>query len=92
MRDKAAGDIIRALLPVTARVVVTAAPTPRAMPAAQLAERVAAERPTADIKVIADPDDAVAWALAQDDTVCVAGSVFLVGAIRPALKQRALLR
>jgi dihydrofolate synthase/folylpolyglutamate synthase len=92
MRDKAAADIIRTLLPVTSRIVVTAAPTPRAMPAAQLAERVAAERPDADITVIPDPDEAVAWALQHADTVCVAGSVFLVGAIRPALKERAILR
>lgn len=90
MRDKAASDIIRALLPVTSNVIVTAAPTPRAMPAAQLAERVASEAPDLDIKVIADPDEAVAWAVDHAPSVCIAGSVFLVGAVRPRLKARAV--
>ena len=90
MRDKAASDIIRALLPVTSNVIVTAAPTPRAMPAAQLAERVASEAPDLDIKVIADADEAVAWAVDHAPSVCIAGSVFLVGAVRPRLKARAV--
>jgi len=92
MRDKAASDIIRILLPVMSSVIVTAAPTPRAMPAAQLAERVAAEHPDVQIQVIPDAGEAVAWALDHSTSVCVAGSVFLVGAVRPALKQRAILR
>ena len=90
MRDKAASDIIRDLLPVTSNVIVTAAPTPRALPAAQLAERVASEDPNLDITVIPDPDDAVAWAVDHAQSVCVAGSVFLVGAVRPKLKARAV--
>jgi dihydrofolate synthase/folylpolyglutamate synthase len=92
MRDKAASDIITTLLPVTSSVVATAAPTPRALPASQLAERIAALAPDVDIKVIPDPDEAVAWALERADSVCIAGSIFLAGAVRPGLKQRAILR
>ncbi len=42
MRDKDVDDILRALLPVTSQVIATAAPTPRAMPADELAARIAA--------------------------------------------------
>jgi hypothetical protein len=42
--------------------------------------------------VVTDPDDAVDAALARASTVCVAGSIFLAGAIREGLRRRALLR
>jgi dihydrofolate synthase/folylpolyglutamate synthase len=91
MRDKAAADILSALLPVTSRVIVTAAPTPRAMPAPQLAEHVAALAPDRQVDIVSDPDAAIERALQLADTVCVAGSVFLAGAVRPGLKRRAIL-
>ena len=39
-----------------------------------------------------DPVIAVEEALARGSTVCVAGSIFLVGAVRDTLKRRAILR
>ena len=38
-----------------------------------------------------DPEQAIDRALRTADTVCVAGSIFLVGAVRDSLRRRAIL-
>ncbi|HVZ20809.1 MAG TPA: folylpolyglutamate synthase/dihydrofolate synthase family protein [Vicinamibacterales bacterium] len=86
MRDKDLQPILDALLPVTSAVFATAAPTPRARPADELAAQIGG-----GVTVIPDPDAAIARALETADTVCVAGSIFLVGAVRDGLKRRAIL-
>ena len=86
MRDKDVDEILRPLLPCVSRVIATAAPTPRALPAADLAQRI-----SRTANVIAEPIEAVEHALQMADTVCVAGSIFLAGAVREALKRRAIL-
>ncbi len=92
MRDKDAPGILELLLPVTSDVIVTAAPTRRAMPATDLAEYVRALDPTRTIHVEALPGDALDRAFLSGDTVCVAGSIFLAGAVRDVLRERAILR
>jgi dihydrofolate synthase/folylpolyglutamate synthase len=92
MRDKAAADILAHILPLTSQVITTAAPTPRALPASQLAEKVTALVPDRDVQSCADPERAVERALQLADSVCVAGSVFLAGAVRPWLERHAILR
>jgi len=100
MRDKDVDGIFAELLPVTSSVIATAADTPRAMPAQELAERVEAccaaltSGSTAAQRVHAEADPLIALdeALTRGDTVCVAGSIFLAGAVRDALKRRAILR
>jgi dihydrofolate synthase / folylpolyglutamate synthase len=95
MRDKDVDDILELLVPVTSHVVVTQAPSPRAMPAVELARRVAdlqtGAGAAASVDVIAEPSEAVAAALERASTVCVAGSIFLAGAVRDRLRQRAIL-
>jgi dihydrofolate synthase/folylpolyglutamate synthase len=95
MRDKDVDDILELLLPATSHVVATQAPSPRAMPAAELARRVAdlqsAAQSVASVDVIPEPAEAVDTALDRADTVCVAGSIFLAGAVRERLIQRAIL-
>jgi dihydrofolate synthase/folylpolyglutamate synthase len=86
MRDKDVDEILRPLLPCVSRVIATAAPTPRALPAADLAQHIG---PSAN--VIAEPLEAIEHALRLGDTVCVAGSIFLAGAVRDDLKRRAIL-
>jgi dihydrofolate synthase/folylpolyglutamate synthase len=86
MRDKDVDEILRPLLPCVSRVIATAAPTPRALPAADLAGRIG--RST---NVIADPEEAIDHALQMSNTVLIAGSIFLAGAVRDGLKQRAIL-
>jgi hypothetical protein len=65
------------------------------MAAADLAHRIAEVQRAlgrdAAVTVMADPDLAVAAALERHGQVCVAGSIFLVGAVRDALRRRAIL-
>jgi dihydrofolate synthase / folylpolyglutamate synthase len=91
MRDKRVPDIIDPLLPVVSSIVVTAANTPRALPARDLAARLAALGATG-VRVEPDPATAVEHALATGRSVCVTGSIFLIGAVRDRLRRRAILR
>ena len=92
MRDKDIEGILAALLPVVSSVIATAAPTPRAIPARDLTNRIAAMGARVPVRVEPDPTSAVEQALAASSTVCVAGSIFVVGAVRDALRRRAILR
>ena len=92
MRDKDVAAIIGALLPEVSSVIATAANTPRALPARELAGRIAALDPAVVVHVEADPATAIEQALAMGRTVCVAGSIFLVGAVRDRVRHRAMLR
>lgn len=92
MQDKDATGILEELLPVTSVVIVTAAPTRRAMPAEELAERVRTLAPARPIYVEPIPGNALDRAFAHASTVCVAGSIFLAGAVRDVLRERAILR
>lgn len=85
MRDKDADAILRELLPVTSSVVATAANTPRAMPARELASSVKALDAARAVIAYDDPAAAIDAALATNATVCVAGSIFLAGAVRERL-------
>jgi dihydrofolate synthase / folylpolyglutamate synthase len=87
MRDKDLEGMLAVLLPVTSSIVATEAPTPRAVPAADLARRVLAVDPARAVHTEADPLRAVEWALERARDVCVAGSIFLAGAVRDGLKR-----
>jgi len=91
MRDKDADAILRELLPVTSSVIATAAATHRAMPADELAAHVSALDPARAVRACADVLTAVDAALDSNCTVCFAGSIFLAGAVRDALKRRDIL-
>jgi dihydrofolate synthase/folylpolyglutamate synthase len=95
MRDKDVDAILAILLPWVSSVVVTQAPTWRALPAEDLAARVLrlapAGLPPAAVEVEVDPERAIERALRTSPTVCVAGSIFLAGAVRDGLRQRAIL-
>ena len=91
MRDKNVSEIIRTLLPHVSRVIATAAPTPRARPAEELASYLR-DAGAADVIVEPDAARAIERALERASTVCVAGSIFLVGAVRDGLMRRAILR
>jgi dihydrofolate synthase/folylpolyglutamate synthase len=102
MRDKDADAMLTALIPEVSSLIATAAPTPRAMAPEDLARRAAdvasglGRAPHAPdalpITVVTDPGDAVCVALERSRDVCVAGSIFLAGAVRPELERRAILR
>ena len=92
MRDKDVDGILAALLPVTSAVIASEAATPRALPAIDLARHVAAMEPARRVQVERDPAKALALALAECATVCVAGSIFLAGAVRPSVIRSAILQ
>jgi dihydrofolate synthase / folylpolyglutamate synthase len=92
MRDKDADAIVRELLPVTSAVIATAADTPRAMPANELAARVKVLDAQRSIATYVDVRAALDAAFAQSTTICVAGSIFLAGEVRECLEQRGILR
>jgi dihydrofolate synthase / folylpolyglutamate synthase len=83
--DKDKAGILAALLPLAARVVFAAADNPRAAPAeslADLARGLPAGR-SIPIQTAASPAEALRMAVAGPGTttVCVAGSLFLIGEI-----------
>lgn len=83
LRDKAVDEIAGILFPHAAEVILTEARTSRAISARQL-EEIAAHH-AARVRVIADGEQAVAYALASaapEDAVFVTGSLYLVGQIR----------
>jgi dihydrofolate synthase / folylpolyglutamate synthase len=91
MRDKDAAAILRPLLPVVGPVVVTAAPSPRTSAPEQLAEIVRGLDAARLVGIESDPVRAVERAWTYAPIVCVAGSIFLAGAVRGALHRRAIV-
>ena len=83
--DKDRTGILAALLPLAERVICTAAHHPRAASAASLAElaRTLVGRGPTRVEISASPTEALQMALAdvRTPTVCVAGSLFLIGEI-----------
>ncbi len=91
MADKDVGGVIAALAAAGAlagaRIVATAVGAPRAMPPAELAAHWAAARPH-EPRPLTAPDPVTALDLALDEgdgPIVVAGSLYLVGAIRAVL-------
>jgi dihydrofolate synthase/folylpolyglutamate synthase len=95
MRDKDVDQILTILVPVTSDVIATRAPSPRAIPEVELARRIADVQVRAGrvpaVTTVSDPAAAVDAALERANVVCVAGSIFLAGAVRDALNARAML-
>ena len=92
MRDKDVEGIIGTLLPVVSSVVTTAADTPRAISASDLAARIMATGPSIPVRSEPDPRRAVEQAMMTGGAVCVTGSLFVVGVVREGLRRRAILR
>lgn len=91
MGDKDADEILQALLPVTSMVVATAAETGRAMPPSVLAARISALDPSRPVRVVPRVEAALEEALGASALVCVAGSIFVAGEARDALRRRGIL-
>ena len=91
MQDKDVDGMLRALLPVTSTIVATAPDMARAMPAEQIAIEV--KRLDHHRTVMTSPRAVDAFRLARTlgPLVSVAGSIFLVGAIRDAARPHAIL-
>jgi dihydrofolate synthase/folylpolyglutamate synthase len=85
MRDKDVAAIVRAVAPAVSRFVATTAPTPRALNARELQERIREVLPDAVVESQEDPAAAVHETLCSATRVMVAGSIFLVGPVRAQL-------
>ncbi|MEO6954104.1 MAG: folylpolyglutamate synthase/dihydrofolate synthase family protein [Polyangia bacterium] len=81
VEDKDVRALFEPLLPLVARVFVTTAPSPRARTASSLASLISHPRVT----ICEDPLAAVAQARVDGALCVVAGSLFLVGAVRARL-------
>jgi dihydrofolate synthase/folylpolyglutamate synthase len=84
MRDKDLSGMLAALVPCATRLVATAARTSRAASAEDVAA-VARRLGHLPVDVVPDPVEAVARARAFGHTVCVAGSIYLIGDVLAAL-------
>lgn len=82
MRDKDVAGLLAPLLPLAAAVVATAVDFPRALPADDLAAAIKVAAPTVPVEVAATPAEAVTRAADRGARIAVAGSLFLVGAVR----------
>jgi dihydrofolate synthase/folylpolyglutamate synthase len=82
MRDKDVDGLLRPLLPLATRVIATAVDFPRALPAADLAATITTIAPSLPVRVANTPAEAMAAASEDGARVAVAGSLFLVGAVR----------
>jgi dihydrofolate synthase/folylpolyglutamate synthase len=87
LAEKDAGAILAALVPGAAAVVATTVDSPRALAAADLAA-LARRHGAASAEAVPDPRAALARARAltpPDALLLVTGSLYLAGALRPAL-------
>ncbi len=89
MRDKDVAGLLAPLLPLVSRVVATAVDFPRALPADDLAAAIAALAPDVAVESVSTPAAAMTAASEGGARVAVAGSLFLVGAVRAWLDEHA---
>lgn len=91
MRDKDIPAILAPLLPVVGPVIATTAPSARASAPSDLSDAIQALDPHRSVAIEPDPAHAVEHAWRHGPLVCVAGSIFLAGAVRSAFHQRAIV-
>jgi len=87
MHDKDVDGIVDALTPCATRFVCTAPDTPRAVPTIELADRVRRRSGSTPVTANSTPWHAVEAAWRGSRTVCVTGSIVLVGEVRSALER-----
>ncbi|MGB7437408.1 MAG: cyanophycin synthetase, partial [Candidatus Acidiferrum sp.] len=89
MRDKAVDEVTGLLFPLASEVIFTQPNTPRAVSATQLSEMAAHH--ASHCSVIPNAETALEMALANagpDDAVFITGSLYLVGQLRHAWRER----
>jgi dihydrofolate synthase / folylpolyglutamate synthase len=84
MRDKDVSGMLAPLAHVCERVICTTPPTPRALPADELAE--IARRHAAVVEIVPDINDALERAIGYQRPIVAAGSIFLIGPLRDILR------
>jgi dihydrofolate synthase/folylpolyglutamate synthase len=82
MADKDMDRMLAELAPAASELIATSVAMPRAASLEAIVEAAARYLP-GRVRAIADPPRAVEAALAAAPVVCVAGSIFLLGALLP---------
>jgi dihydrofolate synthase/folylpolyglutamate synthase len=86
--DKPYGAMLKSLLPVCSRVIVTRAKTERALAPQRL--YAAAEKIISDVTMIPEVAAAARQAIetaGSDDVICIAGSLYVVGEAKEAIEK-----
>jgi dihydrofolate synthase/folylpolyglutamate synthase len=87
MQDKDIEGMLRQLLPHATQVVLTAPPSPRSASPADVAAIVSTLAPGLAVEIEPDPARAITCAFQSGRSICVTGSIYLLGAILPALPE-----
>ncbi|SFU89245.1 bifunctional folylpolyglutamate synthase/dihydrofolate synthase [Alicyclobacillus macrosporangiidus] len=90
--DKSVRPMLEALLPLADRVIAAAPDSPRALPAALLAEAVRTVSPGVPVEIRPSVADALTFARTLGRPVCVWGSLYTVHEARKAMEQAEDLR
>lgn len=88
MRDKDVVGMLRNLAPLASRLVFTAAQSPRAMPAKELADAWSSLGLTMPVTIAHSVPEAFDAAARDSTFVIVAGSMFVIGELLPMLSPR----
>jgi len=86
--DKPYGAMLKSLLPVCSRAIITRAKTERALPLQQL--YTTAKKIIADVTTVSDVANAAKYAIetsGPNDVVCIAGSLYVVGEAKEAIEK-----
>jgi len=86
--DKPYAPMLKSLLPVCSRAIITRAKTDRALPTQKL--YATAKKIISDVTTVADVAKAAKHAIetaGPDDVVCIAGSLYVVGEAKEALEK-----
>ncbi len=86
--DKPFGAMLKSLLPVCSRAIITRAKTGRALDPRRLYP--AAKKIISDVSIVPDVADAFRQAIesaASDEVICVAGSLYVVGEAKEAIEK-----
>jgi dihydrofolate synthase/folylpolyglutamate synthase len=86
--DKPYQSMLKSLLPVCSRVIVTRAKTDRALDPRRLFET--AKKTLSDVRIVSDVAQAFKQAVAEadfNDVICIAGSLYVVGEAKAAIEK-----
>jgi dihydrofolate synthase/folylpolyglutamate synthase len=89
MQDKDIEGMLRWLAPRASHIVLTLPPSPRAADPADIVALLARLAPRTRVQIQSDPSAALACAFGLGPTICVAGSIYLLGAILRTLPPHA---
>jgi len=85
LQDKDIEGMLRALIPHATHIVVTSPPSPRAASPSAITTIIATLRPDLPVHIEPDPSSAISCAFQYGPAICVAGSIYLLGAILPLI-------